>query len=117
MTSKRELESVSAILMLLAGIFMLLGPIQSVARAIQRGSLNIDLIDLLLAIVALASFAIVWKGNSTAGGLLGLVISLYILFGRGTSGGFEAAAAAFLLAGGIIAMLAGRSPVLAYPPR
>lgn len=111
MTSKRELESVSSILMLLAGIFLLLDPIQSFTRDIQRSVVTLDLVAILFGILALASFAITWKGNSTAGGLLSLVLSLYLLFGRGVAG-LEAASAAFLLAGGIIAMLAGRSPTV-----
>ncbi len=111
LTGKRELESVSSILMLLAGIFLLLDPIQTFARDIQRSTVTLDLVAILFGILALAAFAITWKGNSTAGGLISLIISLYLLFGRGV-GGFEATSAAFLLAGGIIAMLAGRSPTV-----
>jgi hypothetical protein len=111
LTGKRELESVSSILMLLAGIFLLLDPIQTFARDIQRGTLNVDLVAILFGILALVSFAITWKGNSTVGGLLSLILSLYLLFGRGAAG-FEATSAAFLLAAGIIAMLAGRSPTV-----
>ncbi len=119
MTTKRELERVSAILMMLSGIFLLLDPIQSFAQALQRGGLNLTdvLLTLLFALLALGAFAITWKGNSTAGGLLSLIVSLYLLFRGGSSGTTGTAAVAFLLAGGIIAMLAGRSPVLAYPTR
>ena len=117
MTTKRELESVGSILMLLAGIFLLLGPLQSLSDGIRNGNLNVNLTTLLFAILGIVSFAITWKGNSTAGGLLSLIVSLYLLFGRGASGGFEATAAAFLLAGGLIAMLAGRNPPVVYAPR
>ncbi len=117
MTTKRELESVSAILMLLAGIFLLLGPIQSFSDGIRNGNLNLNLLALLFAMLGIVSFAITWKGNSTVGGLLSLIVSLYLLFGRGTGGGFESTAAAFLLAGGLIAMLAGRNPPVVYAPR
>lgn len=103
--------------MLLAGVFLLLGPLQSFSDGLRNGNLNLSLITLLFAILGIVSFAITWKGNSTAGGLLSLIVSLYLLFGRGTSGGFESAAAAFLLAGGLIAMLAGRSPPLVYAPK
>ena len=103
--------------MLLAGIFLLLEPVQSFASALQRGGLDLGgaLIALLFALLALGSFAITWKGNSTAGGLVSLILSLYLLFRAGASGQSETAAIAFLLACGIIAMLAGRSPVLTYP--
>jgi|SRR5712692_3657718 len=111
LAGKRELESVSSILMLLSGIFLLLDPIQTFAQDITRGTITFDLAIILIGILALVSFAITWKGNSTAGGLLSLLMSLYLLFGRGVIG-FESAAAAFLLAGGIIAMLAGRSPTV-----
>lgn len=119
MTSKREGESVAAILMLLAGIFLLLRPLQSFADALQRGRFNLggSLVELLFALAAFAAFAITWKGNSTAGGLVSLVVSLYLLFVGGISGQFATIAVAFLLAAGILAMLAGRTPIIAYPQR
>ncbi len=117
MTTKRELESVSSILMLLAGIFLLLGPLQSLSDGVRSGNLNVNLVTLLFALLGIVSFAVTWKGNSTVGGLLSLIVSLYLLFGRGTSGGFESTAAGFLLAGGLIAMLAGRNPPVVYAPR
>jgi hypothetical protein len=101
---QKELRITGALLMLIGGLFEITIPLQDF---VSKQSSSLAVWNFVLGIIVFIGIIVIWSDYSLAGGILGIIIGVWIIILEGGVFGLSSAIITLLIIGGIVSISAG----------